>query len=356
MRPPSRASPIFILLFYLIPILLWSGYSIALMPPQKSWWILSLGLLLSFAGSIVLILLFHKRAELTPPKEEPPPPILHHTLDLELESKLEKLMAEKEELQRHSTLVQGEFDFFRTHSLGDMEERDQRIIQLQEKLKGHESALQSKESLISDLETKVSDLKYEIKVLAHSSEGRAEQSERALEIDHEEHGAEKGVALAVGKTVQSVAEAAILLKRCLDIAQKITGAYYMNTTTPRILDLPIDHYALDLRRLFDAFRSESSGGIILYSQKERKLVFANPQTKSLSSLGPDRFVMEFNAILEEGFPDWEQALHELITHKEVQTALNLKTKSGTAFHTQALLGTIPSGLFRGYIVGVLYPE
>jgi PAS domain-containing protein len=204
---------------------------------------------------------------------------------------------------------------------------------------------------IAHLETKVSDLTYEIKTLIQlaeienqsmpvysnlPTENSAQGYLPAQDINDDD------IPYLTEKMVRNEAQAAIQLKRCIDIAQKITGASHYNNSNSRFKDLTIDNYTLDLRRLFESLRMENASAVVFYSRKENKILFVNNQSRQLLGWSPDKFVQSFNA--------------SLAIKNDAYVNLKMKSKAGSQVDVQALLGIIPTGIFRHHILGVLYTQ
>lgn len=143
------------------------------------------------------------------------------------------------------------------------------------------------------------------------------------------------------------------LKRCLDIAAKMTGAHHLGNNA-RYGDLPVDNYALDLRRLFDNLRVENSCIVLFYSQKENKLLFVNNQAKNILGWSPEKFVQDFPILIQKGMEEWKAGIAQLLSQPETQILLPIKTKMGTELPLHCNLGIINTGMFRQHIMGVLY--
>lgn len=151
---------------------------------------------------------------------------------------------------------------------------------------------------------------------------------------------------------KSSEEAQQQLKRCIDIAQKLTGARHLAGDSARFRDLSADGYALDLRRLCDSFRSEHSCMIVLYSQRENKVLFVNNQVRGMVGLSPDKFLQNFPTMLPpEGATEWKGAIQKASIGHKAETTLRMKDNN-----IRCLLGAIPTGIFKTHIVGILYPE
>jgi len=102
-------------------------------------------------------------------------------------------------------------------------------------------------------------------------------------------------------------------------------------------------------------RGEQGALIVVYSQKENKLLFVNNEAKALLGWSPEKFVADFSSIVHEGFNDWRRALSMLANASDSQARILAKAKQGQEMILNCHLGVIPTGLFRNYVIGVLYP-
>lgn len=142
------------------------------------------------------------------------------------------------------------------------------------------------------------------------------------------------------------------LKRCLDIATKMTGSTNIGGTS-RVRDLQVDSYALDLRRLCDSLRVENSCIVILFSQKENKLLFVNNHVKNITGWSPEKFLQDFPEIIQNKTDVWNAGISQLASYPEVKLSLPIKTKDGHEIRLHCLLGAINTGLFRHHVIGIL---
>lgn len=154
--------------------------------------------------------------------------------------------------------------------------------------------------------------------------------------------------------VTSPGEADLQLKRCMDIAGKITGANHFEAANSRFREWHIDNYALDLRRLFDNLRGESSSTIFVFSQKDNRLLFVNNQAKHLLGWSPEKFVQNFSEIIAESLQEWNRGINRLANQPQTTAQLTLKNKAGQHVPVNCHLGMITSGLFRNHIIGVAF--
>ena len=407
-----------ILGFYLIPLLFFSSYSIRLMSSHKSWMLLSLGLLLVSLGTLSLIfLLFHweqsikerskgDSAHLSSFDKENKVTSLDPLLSLALplhasvESKKESdassslkkseqeealllklkeregALASTEEQNRQLSLKAEQIaqDFF-DYKLFTEEQLKQKQLQLttsQQQLDVQKSEMEKRQELIHQLDSKVHDLSYEIKTILQVQHVEAEpsyipkgsrenialfQSTHSLEAAQTAllEAEEEDVLLDHSTMIQTPAEASRLLKKCIDTAQKLTGTNYYGSESSRYREFPTSYFAIDQRRLYDNFRSETGALLVLYSQKEQKLVFANNAVKALLGWSPEKFIADFPSIMQEGMQEWKRGIQTLSSQPEIQMRLLAKTRQGQESLLNCHLAPVPSGIFRHYAIALFYP-
>lgn len=399
-----------VILLYLIPITLISNYGRLFMPADKGWNLLAFGMLCSTLGTLILFwLLCQKESEeveinpneeevliqnqkseaITSLEEEAANSNANSQLAqeyLDSYNELQKLFEEKtseltkiqdeliekqelisqfqqdqESLEKQLKIVVNGSDEQQKELISRIENQDKFLIQSQKTISELREDMDKKLQQIASLETKVSDLTYEIKTLIQLAEienqtmpiyanGPLDFSQTpSFDFDEEP-------LCLPEKQVKNDEQAAIQLKRCIDIAQKITGASYYNKSNSRFKDLAVDNYTLDLRRLFDSLRMENASALIFYSQKENKVLFINNQSKSLLGWSPDKFVQSFLDIVDPSLDGWKQAISSLSIKNEAVTHLKMKNKSGHTTPVSARLGIIPTGIFRHHVLGVLYTQ
>lgn len=233
------------------------------------------------------------------------------------------------------------------------------LSEYQETINQQREVIQKKQEQIAELENKVRDLNYEVKTLLQLTEvEKPAKKSRESEQKPPENTLPEDNAVAPSSAnhlVKSPEEASVQLKRCIDIAQKMAGVNRFGNGNSRFRDIPMDNYALDLRRLFDSLGSENSSPVLLYSQKENRLLFANQQTKNLLGWPVDKFTQSFPHLIQEGLQEWQRGIGDLSLKEEAKARLLLKTKSGQNLLVHCHMGIIPRGIFRNHIVAVLYP-
>lgn len=419
---------------YFIPVLFFSVYSITQMSKNKSWSILSVGLILIAIGTLIFFLFlsywekvtqeklkgglaFEEETATREPKVTSLDPSLAYddplilpdvdslslntgnalnTIQASLLESQEKIVFLNDQLalkenEKQAFLEQSkqwevkaqqigqDFSDYKLFSEEQLKQKNLQLTALQQIVEDQRAEMEKRQEQIYQLNSKIHDLSYEIKTLIHLHDAEVEAAPSFLRLD-----APKGTvgvpSIAPSKVkieistaldnsqeelennnaperqIETPAEAMLLLRKCINIAQKLTGANYYSNEASRYREFSSSHYTLDQRRLFDSLRSEASALILVYSQKEHKLLFANHQTKHLLGYSSEKFVSDFSSLIQEGGADWKKAVSQLSTAAESQARLLAKTKDGQEIILNAHLGVIPTGIFRNYVIGVLYPS
>lgn len=393
----------YVMLVYLVPLLFLVGYTAHLIPLDTSWMILTGGIFLSVAGSISLIvklyswesvileeidLLADSKAafliqrngvtiesgteenkvdneeENVKAQEE----IVRlqsiseesYRVQLELEEKvkereerLELAAKENEQLLYELEQLKQDLQFFQQTSKEQLRQKDAILVEYSQNVKDLRAAMEKKQQNIAKLESSVNDLTYEVKTLLHLSEFESDSKPKANPSSFWEAPVEK--IESKNPQLHTAAEASLQLRRCINIAQKLTGASHFEFSS-RFRDFSSDNFALEQRRLFDSLRSETNSLVLVYSLKEEKILFVNDETKQLLGWSPDRFIQEFPSILHTSYPDWKRSISSLANKAEVQETLLLKARSGQEVSCSCHLGIIPTGMFKNHMIGILYTD
>lgn len=388
-----------IILCYLIPIIGIISYRFIVPNSNNDWMSLSVGILLSMAGSIAIFWLM-TRWESSLKTPETPSLIstdidissneketsIQHSINLEeylatskaledsldnnnqlqakiqsLTEHIEGLSINNEKAQEETQQILSEFEQHRNVSLDQLAQQQHLIRELQDIVAEQKNSLEKRQQQVGQLETKVGDLTYEIKTLlklaeTHTSLSDKEPIKETPPIPPIATRAklEEPIHYQTEKHIRTPDEASIQLKRCLDISQKITGSYRFNNHSNMFIDSTADSYTLDLRRLCDSLRSETGCTILLYSPKDHQLLFVNNQIKTLTGWSPEKFTQNFSEILQDNTA-WKQGISNLAIRNEIQMKLTLKMKTAQETSVMAHLGMIPTGIFRHHAIAVLYP-
>lgn len=386
-----------VVFFYLLPVVLLSNYGRSYMPSQIAWNFLAFGLFSCALGTACLFWMVCKwsqpaenKLEVTDTEDAVEEEVSHISkeeslvpsaewdemkrqliasqeqislLQNELDRKNEdfsSLQNEYQILQDKQQILLNEQEDHKKVLLQELETQKKLLAQSQNTIAEQREGIDKKLQQIAQLEMKVSDLTYEIKTLIQLAEIENQSmpiyptlpienspSTIVTELDDE-------MPYHPEKQVRNETQAAIQLKKCIDSAQKITGASHYNNVNSRFKELGVDNYTLDLRRLFDNLRMENQAAIVFYSRKDNKIIFINNQSRNLLGWSPDKFVQSFNDIVEPSKEIWKQGINNLAIKNDVHIHLKMKSKAGPSVEVQALLGIIPTGIFRHHILGVLY--
>jgi hypothetical protein len=359
-----------IFFLYALPLFVICGISADLFSPERSFLLLGSGLLLTGLGALFFYRLMEKREDLmreesftvtdvpstrgqvpqeTAPKEAS---LFQEALDKK-NLEIEGFRGEKEKLVHRVDDILHEFQEYKKAAEQEAEHQKNLIRECQETIAEQRSIINRKQQQISDFESKVHDLNYEVKTLLKLADyGSGESNRETKSTKSQEplsHMAPPFASAPGGQRGDTKEE----LKRCIDIAQKITGASPFGGGGLRFRELNIDNYALDLRRLCDALKGETTSPIIVWSQKENKLLFANAEIKTLLGWNPEQFVQDFRMIVHHSLHQWQDGISELQQERETELQLGMKNKSGQIIPIQCHLRTIPSGIFRSHAIGIL---
>lgn len=374
-----------VIFLYLIPLFFFSYYSIGLMSHDKSWSILSIGLLIVTGGSLTLYFFIcyweealrskmqtstslaeneSKVTSLEPALNESLKE-LHllqtnlkesHDLQLRLHDELNlktfELQKSQEDHQMFSAKAEQigqEFIEYKIFSEEQLKQKNLQVNLLQQ-------TIEEQREVIQQLTTKVNDLGYEIKTLLYLQENEPKPAEIPSKIQPikpiEE--VEDLTRFASDTQVRSHGDALMLLRRCVNTAEKLLGHSYYGSESSRYFEPSLPHYTIDQRRLFDVLRNENGAVVFVYSQRDDKMLFVNNQVKTLLGWSPEKFVSEFFAFLADGQTAWQEAMHQLSSDNEAQARLLIKSKEGQDVIAQCQLGTISAGLFKNHVIGILY--
>jgi UPF0242 C-terminal PAS-like domain/Uncharacterised protein family (UPF0242) N-terminus len=384
--PFSRYNLFIAIVFcYMLPLFGLSSYHLMVPGSDQAWQQLSMGLLLSSLGSLALFYMTAKwetvlHLQYNPaeialeqvPKQNTEELISLQKYDLvnkayieaqdskhQLQLKIEELNGEIQQISMQKTTQQTILEDYRSSSHEELKLQQMLIRELQGTIEEQKNLVEKKQQQIGLLENKVSDLTYEIKTLLQIAESHTNSS--AIEYEKlpspsstvlPSSNKEESVPFSLEKQIGTNEEASLQLKRCLDIAQKITGSNRFSQMNS-FLDSPSDSFSIDLRRLCDNLRSENSCAIIFYSPKENQLLFANNQIRGLTGWSPEKFVQNFSKLLV-GEQVWKNGIAALAMRNEVALKISFKSKAGPEIEVNAHIGMIPTGIFKYHILAVLY--
>lgn len=375
------------LIFYLIPVVGYTLYGSTLISWSQSWHLFLMGLLLAIGGTFFLTTRLWKWQENLSPEEigrNDELPNVFPSFDEEGEEWEEQSSANHEdvfqlqkaveELENELRRMHEELENKRTQAenlLHHSQKQEERLLHLETSLqKSERLSAQAKQEIAliqrtsdetvhelqasankyrqrnAELEKTIDELRYEMKTLLNVQSIESSSSFKT-----------PPVIKLTEKNFQEMTSSDFFkpkeqLKRCIDIAQKLTASSPFELS--RFREMGVDSFVLDQRRLFDTLRSETKGIVLLYSKKDQRLLFASSDAKGIFGYSPDKFIHEFESLILEGSDAWKKAVYSLSPVKPMnQVEFTLLSREGSQKRISCELGTIPSGLFKGYIIALL---
>lgn len=363
-NPKSSFLPVFA--FYFLPIFAWIFFTYFTTPADLNLIVFLAGVALLCVGSALFLAFLKSTTSQQPvpvplqnpvPRQDPERIVERVVVDnseeflLQIDA-LKGQLIEKEQLllEARQNLEEAKLSHEEMETLLQQLEAERLRKERELSLKVEEMELQGiqKQQMVEQLETQIHDLRYEIKTLLQLTE--VDYSKFVMEQPVKKTESDPVLPKVQGN-VKREEEARVLLRRCMEVAQKISFP-----TRPSIQTAGGDVSALDIRRLTDAMKEESGALVLFYNPRERKVLYASREAKTLLGYAPETLAHQFSEIAEEGFAFWETAVAQLSTKPQSSLVLGLKTKAGDELVFNVLLGSVSSGGFKGYAVAVLYPQ
>lgn len=353
-----------LLICYFVPLSLLCLYSSLQIPLHTGWIIFSCGLFAALGGAALLFILLLQWEKSFTKSEEADEDCMQcekkEVLDQRVKSlidEVERLKYLSEELQRGKEKIEQEQSELQQalenhHVVAEKELEEKKILldQYQSTIAQQRDVIDKKEQRLALLQEEIRDLKYELKTVVEISE-----KTQATFVQDPPSSPVKTYPVAEPpsqnrSSLNPHEEAYQQLKRCIDIAQKLTGARHLAGDSSRFRNLSGDGYALDLRRFCDSFRNEQSSVIILYSPTEGKTLFVNNLVKSMLGIPPDKFLQNFpHLLLTANRQKWNFLVKEALNNYKVEDTLRVRE------HTiQCIMGAIPTGIFKDHIIAIFY--
>lgn len=360
-----------IVALYIAPLCVITAWFMQAIEPSQAWSIFSTGLFCCIAGSLAIFFALR-----------------HWEWNVQLENRspneIETLEAKISELQETNTALTSQLEekncnlsevnpvtefsenliASKAEAEKKLEQNELYIHELHQEISQYKMAVQEKENWIAELESQVQDRTYELQTLLKLSEVSQAKKEALVGKEEEAfsfpllnplrsnyHSSDEVTDMKVHTSEGATSH----LKRCIAVAQKMTGVNHFSSSGSSLFrDLPVNSYALDLRRLCDSLGSENTVAVALYSKKEDKLLFANSEIKNLLGWSSEKFLQDFSEIVLEGYSDWKNKIYSLMEFEEAKIRLLVKTKSGENLLLNCHIGVIPTGIFRNHAIAVFY--
>ena len=290
--------------------------------------------------------------------------------------RINELIRKHESTDEALASARGELVLFKTNYEGEIKEREALLHEYQNTIAEQRGLISKRQSQVEHLEGKVRDLGYEVKTLLQINEGaKARAKQATVQVEHPViHAFDGGNAVETAPEqdlkemplssedgVHTPYDAAVMLQKCIDTAERLSGASRLGGEGSRFLKMLPDSYAIDLRRLFDSLRSVRGATLVVYNVEEKRVLFVNGEVRNLLGWSPERFVKDFSTLIQRGAKEWQETISNLkemesdASRQGTPARLVMKSKTGEDILLRCCLGLVSRGMFAGRLIGVLYP-
>lgn len=252
-----------------------------------------------------------------------------------------------EDLKKENRGLLQELDFVRKEEEQKQLRRENILIEYQRTIQIQREVIESKQEKIEILSQKIKDLSYEMKMLlklensgqTHLLEESSVQTLYSYYLPQpEKHEVQKDQ-----------------LGQYLDRIMHFQGAVHIGSRQGRSQKIFISSssFEIDLRRLYDIFRDETTGIIFFFSPEEKRFLFVNDYVKELLGHSPEKFVYHFSKIVEKGLDSFFAAIHALSTKKTVQVRLMILNHLRESKLFTCQMTALADGPFEGCVLGLI---
>lgn len=347
----SSTTGFWVIGLYIAPIFLWMAFSYSFMNPQIHWWFLAGGLLMSLLGALALYLLTIEEEEETPiappaEEEETPEVSTESYLIKDLENECAFLKQKNLDLAHDFELYKQESNQVKNTLSTELEGKKQEASQLIAQKEEFDKKIREKEKKILSLDAEINDLQYEIKTLIDFNQNDVKniQEELLREESLEEVPLEE-------KPLQNMRDedAEQLLRQHIEEIEKIP-------TLPE-WESPYLQYRKwhmhSLSALFPFLEKETSACLFAYSIPEQKALYANSEAYNLTGITSEEFIHRFHFFVPQQSVEWREAM-SLLCQEKIAPLNLIITNPHKSLSLKSLLSAIPSGPFKGTILGIAY--
>ena len=252
---------------------------------------------------------------------------------------------EFEDLRKEYDALEEDAKREREESKKELQQKEALLKEYQKTIAEQRALLERRQNRIVRLESKVHDLMQELRNVLQLDTAA---SKKGLNVNEE-------AILDSFLTASSVTNAfdlSVQLHTSIEKMEALTGVDHLGGKAPRFLDLSLESYVVDKRRLFDSFKDESAI-VFIYSLPENKFLFVSHFTKKALGINAEKFIKEFSHLVVEGYSEWEQAMAKTRSVKECSVKLSILNKAGSAIAFECRMGKIAKGPFAHHVLGIL---
>lgn len=260
----------------------------------------------------------------------------------ELEEHCQKNRIDYEDLKSQYGKLQNEYLASEEDAGNKLSHKELLISEYQHTIYEQRAIIEKKQRYIAKLESKIEDLSYEIRSLLQMEEPKETKEVAAKPKDEIIH-------YYLPKEDITPYDLTIHLKHYVDVAESFKGVNQLGGS--QLLDLSLESYTLDQRLLFDSLKEETTGIILIYSQIENKLIFANNYTKTVLNISPEKLIKEFPDLVVGGYQEWKTKM--ALLQKEAETSLVVLDKNDNPHTFKCYMRPVLKGPFSRYVLALL---
>jgi hypothetical protein len=279
-------------------------------------------------------------------------------LNIGMDRKLEEVRhayLEYEDVRKEYRRLQDDLQKMQIESEEQLRNKETLLHEYQHTIQEQRTIIEKKQRYIFKLEEKVRDLMYEIRSLLQLENSSQVGHSAFIETPEQKEELSKYYLPATPKNSVATFDLSLQLQKYIETAENFTGAEHLGFVGGKAPRFSYDGYAIDLRRLFDAYRDERGVIIFIYSQIEERLLFVNNHIKSVLEISPERFVKELQEIMI-GSREWQSTLASMTSaKKEEKMLIACRSKQGQEIAMHSQMGLISKGPFVDHVIGLLVP-
>lgn len=273
---------------------------------------------------------------------------LHNEMDQNHEEQ-RRTQLKLEDLKKENRELLQELDFVRKEEEQKQLRRENILIEYQRTIHIQREVLENKQEKIEMLSQKIKDLSYELKMLL-----KLENSGQTHLLEENPSGIQTLYSYYLPQPEKHEVQKD-QLEQYIEKIMHFQGAVHLNSRQGRSQKFFISSssFEIDLRRLYDIFREETTGIIFFFSPEEKRFLFVNDYVKELLGHSPEKFVYHFSKIVEKGLDSFFSAIQALSTKKTVQVRLMMLNHLREPKLFTCQMTSLFEGPFEGCVLGLI---
>lgn len=262
---------------------------------------------------------------------------------------LRKAHLQIEDLKKEKKTLVEELEISRREDEEKQLRRENVLVEYQRTIQIQREVLENKQEKIDLLSQKVKDLSYEMKMLL-----KLENSGQTNLLENNPNGIKTLYSYYLPQPEKHEVQKD-QLEQYLEKILHLQGVVHLNSRQGRTQNFFISSssFEIDLRRLYDIFRDETTGIIFFFSPEEKRFLFVNDYVKEMLGHSPEKFVYHFSKIVEKGLDSFFSAIQSLSTKKTVQVRLMMLNHLREPKLVTCQMTSLWEGPFEGCVLGLI---